>query len=473
MIATAAGHPHDLILLDLQMPELDGYEAVRLLRASAWPGAILALSAHISTDDRERCREAGFDEFLPKPVTRAALLAAVRRHVQSPGRRSEGRPVAKGSSATAPQQPEAAAGERNSSSLGVPNAPGAGPAFRLPSAPPAGEHLRLAPGAASISDSPEAERGRLLALFANQLPPRLALLEQSLRDQDRQRLRQTAHQLAGAAGQFGFPQLAAAAEGLELSASKAASWDELAIWLDRIREALPAHTTARDLPTAGLPATEEALRRHRVVVVEDDELVRAGLRNLVSSLAEFEVVGEAANGREALERLRQLQPEIVLMDIAMPDLDGLNATVQVIAAAAQTKIIIVSTHSREDTVLQAVRAGAVGYLLKNASPRELEQALLAVARGETYYCAAVSEHLVGTCRQGAHSKPAKSLTPRQLEVLKLIAEGLSTKMIAHKLGISIKTADHHRAKLMALLDIHDTASLVRYAFQLGLVTSNR
>jgi DNA-binding NarL/FixJ family response regulator len=124
-------------------------------------------------------------------------------------------------------------------------------------------------------------------------------------------------------------------------------------------------------------------------------------------------------------------------------------------------------------VLQALQAGAVGYLLKNASPRELEQALSAVVRGATYYCAAVSQHLMATCVQGANAKPARRLTPRQLEVLKRIAEGDSTKMIARKLQISVKTAEHHRANLMKLLDIHETASLVRYAIDLGLVAPDK
>ncbi|MGB8644828.1 MAG: response regulator transcription factor [Anaerolineae bacterium] len=216
----------------------------------------------------------------------------------------------------------------------------------------------------------------------------------------------------------------------------------------------------------------------RVLLADDHNLVRAGIRALLQNVPEVQVVAEAANGREVLERVAQIHPDVVLMDIAMPELNGLDATAQLVKDYPDLRIIILSMHETEAFVLAALRAGASGYLLKGAATPELEQAIQAVARGETYLSTAVSGHVIDAFKRGSSSTSSNSaqaggdrteLTPRQRQVLQLIAEGHSTKEIAQKLSISVKTAKTHRTELMRRLDVHDVAGLVRYAMQIGLV----
>ena len=220
----------------------------------------------------------------------------------------------------------------------------------------------------------------------------------------------------------------------------------------------------------------------RVLLADDHNLVRAGIRALLQNVPEVEVVAEAANGRQVLGLVEKTKPDIVLMDIAMPELNGLDATAQLIKEYPKLRIIILSMHATEAFVLEALRAGASGYLLKGAATPELGLAIQAVARGETYLSSAVSGHVIdafkrspsGETRQDA--KPGRAdtdLTPRQREVLQLIAEGHSTREIAQKLNISVKTAKTHRTELMRRLDLHDVAALVRYAMQIGLVSQDQ
>ena len=209
----------------------------------------------------------------------------------------------------------------------------------------------------------------------------------------------------------------------------------------------------------------------RIVLADDHVLVRAGIRALVQGLKDCEVVGEADNGREALKTIDALKPDIVLMDIMMPELNGLDATARVAAGRSGARVIILSMNADENYVRQAMRAGASGYLLKNVSPAELELAIRAVARGDTYLSSAVSKHVISGFIQRADARSASpELTPRQTEVLQLVAEGHSTKQIAMKLHISVKTVETHRMTLMNTLDIHDIAGLVRYAIRTGLIT---
>jgi len=210
----------------------------------------------------------------------------------------------------------------------------------------------------------------------------------------------------------------------------------------------------------------------RILLADDHVLVRAGIRVLVQGLQDCEVVGEAGNGREALKAIAELKPDIVLMDIMMPELNGLDATARVAASHSGARVIILSMNADEMYVRQALGAGASGYLLKNVSPNEMELAIRAVARGETYLSAAVSKQIISGFVQGKMPKSSVQgeLTPRQTEVLKLVAEGLSTKQIAAKLFISVKTVETHRMQLMNTLEIHDIAGLVRYAIRTGLIT---
>ena len=210
----------------------------------------------------------------------------------------------------------------------------------------------------------------------------------------------------------------------------------------------------------------------RVLLADDHSLVRAGMRSLLVGLTEIEVVAEAADGREALRLVRTLQPDVVLMDIAMPGMNGIQATARVTRMFPRSRVIILSVNAEEEYVREALRAGASGYVLKDALPAELEVAVRSVARGETYLSPRVSKHLIASYIEDGGKGPGllDQLTPRQREVLQLIAEGRTTKEIAQTLGLSVKTAETHRAQLMNRLDIHDIAGLVRFAIRAGLVT---
>jgi DNA-binding NarL/FixJ family response regulator len=212
----------------------------------------------------------------------------------------------------------------------------------------------------------------------------------------------------------------------------------------------------------------------RVLLADDHDLFRAGIRSLLDHVADVEVVGEASSGREALRLVEANAPDVVLMDIMMPELNGLDAAARVAAKYPDVRVIILSMNSAEEYVLQALRAGAAGYLLKTVSPNELELAIKTVSRGETFLSSSVSkshvENYVG--RVGGHNNSLARLTLRQREVLQLVAEGNRTKEIARKLDLSVKTIEMHRAQLMEALDIHDIPGLVRYAIRVGLITSD-
>jgi DNA-binding NarL/FixJ family response regulator len=212
----------------------------------------------------------------------------------------------------------------------------------------------------------------------------------------------------------------------------------------------------------------------RVLLVEDHSLVRAGFRALLQSCPGIKVVGETGDGRDALHLVEKHQPDVVLMDITMPGLNGLEATAYVVNEHPNVRVIILSMHSGEEYVLQALRAGAAGYLLKNSDAAELELAISAVVQGETYLSPQVSKQVIADYLRlvGDTAGAREQLTPRQREVLQLIAEGHTTKQIAQILSISERTAMTHRTQLMERLDIHDIAGLVRYAIRIGLVSSD-
>lgn len=217
----------------------------------------------------------------------------------------------------------------------------------------------------------------------------------------------------------------------------------------------------------------------RVLLAEDHKLVRAGIRALLQTLPGVEVVAEAGNGREALRLAEAHRPDIVFMDIAMSGMNGLEATTRIARDLPGTRVIILSMHASEEYVLQALRAGASGYLLKDAGTAELELAVTAVARGETYLSPAISKHVIddhmrrvsGGQADAFGNNPFNKLTPRQREILQLIAEGHTMQDIARILSISLKTVETHRAQLMERLGIYDVPGLVRYAIRIGLVSS--
>ena len=212
----------------------------------------------------------------------------------------------------------------------------------------------------------------------------------------------------------------------------------------------------------------------RIVLADDHALVRAGFSALLRRFADFEVVGEAANGREALRLIEEHDPDVALLDISMPELNGLETTARVARDHARTRVIILSMHADEEYVRQALVSGAAGYLLKKASEGELELALRAVGRGDNWLSPGVSKSVFDAYVRGSEATrgPFGVLTPRQREVLQLIAEGRSSKDIARQLKLSVKTVETHRAQVMKRLGIHDVQGLVRYAIRVGLVRSD-
>ncbi|MBI4499842.1 MAG: response regulator transcription factor [Gemmatimonadetes bacterium] len=210
----------------------------------------------------------------------------------------------------------------------------------------------------------------------------------------------------------------------------------------------------------------------KVLLAEDHTLVRAGIRSLLAELPWVQVVGEASDGREALRQVAELQPDLVLMDITMAGLNGLDATERIAQDHPSVRVIILSMHASEEYVRRALIVGAAGYVLKDAEKEELELALKSVARGGTYLSPQVSRPVISDYTERTSRHSLERLTARQREILQLIAEGNSTKDIAQNLGLSVKTVETHRAQLMARLDIHDIAGLVRYAIRAGIASSD-
>lgn len=212
------------------------------------------------------------------------------------------------------------------------------------------------------------------------------------------------------------------------------------------------------------------MKSTRIILADDHAMLRAGVRALLTKIPGASVVGEAGDGREVIEQIRSTHPDVVMLDIAMPGLNGLEALDRIRREHPGVRCIILSMHANEEYVLKAMRSGAAGYLLKNSKPEELQAALESVREGETYLSPGVARHLAEYLqRNGAGDDPLAQLTPRQREILQLIAEGQSTKEMAATLDISSKTVEMHRAQLMERLEIHDVAGLVRYAIRNGLV----
>ena len=208
----------------------------------------------------------------------------------------------------------------------------------------------------------------------------------------------------------------------------------------------------------------------RVILADDHALVRAGIRSLLGAMAGVEVIGEASSGEDAVELAGRENPDVVLMDIAMKGMTGLEATARIRQRQPQVRVLVLSMHFSEEYVLQALRAGAAGYLLKDAATAELELALRSVMRGETWLSSAVSRQVVdGYVQRMGGDSGSEALTARQREVLRLLAGGKSTKEIAFILNLSVKTVETHRSQIMERLGIRDVAGLVRYAMRTGLV----
>lgn len=205
----------------------------------------------------------------------------------------------------------------------------------------------------------------------------------------------------------------------------------------------------------------------RILLADDHLVVREGLRSLLEA-AGFKVVGEARDGREALKLARMLEPEVTVMDIGMPGLNGVDACRELLREVPEMRIIVLTVHGEDAYVIEALRSGARGYVLKTQAGSDLVRAIGEVTQGRIYLSPSVSSAVVQAFLAGSTS-PADPLTPREREVLQLVAEGRSTKEVAGILGVSVKTAETHRTRLMTKLDIHHTAGLVHYAIRRGLI----
>jgi two-component system response regulator NreC len=213
--------------------------------------------------------------------------------------------------------------------------------------------------------------------------------------------------------------------------------------------------------------------RIRVLLAENHTIVRKGLRVLLDDEADIEVVGEAEDGREAVEQVEQLHPDVVLMDITMPLLNGVEATRQIKAQHPEVHVLGLTRHENEEYIYQLLRAGASGYVVKQAAPAELVEAICAVFEGDTYLSPSINPSVVEAYIRQANAMvkkgPEERLTPREREVLQLVAEGRTNREIAQVLSISVKTVEHHRANLMNKLGLYSAAELTQYAIRMGVI----
>lgn len=218
------------------------------------------------------------------------------------------------------------------------------------------------------------------------------------------------------------------------------------------------------------------VRRIRVLLADDHAVLRDGIHALLEDETDIQVVGEAEDGRSAVEQARQLEPDVVIMDIGMPLLNGLEATRQIKRDNPGIQVLILTMHENPEYVAQVLSAGGSGYVLKKAAGKELVQAIRDVARGEAQFSPSVARTLAQLYLQSLDSDavrdPYDDLTPREREVLQLVAEGHSNQQVAEELGLSVKTVKTHRLHLMQKLDLHDRAELIRYAYQKGILSTD-
>ncbi len=215
------------------------------------------------------------------------------------------------------------------------------------------------------------------------------------------------------------------------------------------------------------------MKKINVLLVDDHTVVRQGLRALLRAEEDIEVIGEAENGRQAVMLARKTPPDVIVMDVAMPMLNGLEATRQILRNTPNVKVLVLTSYGDDECVEQMMHAGACGYLIKQTAANELLKAIREVQRGNAFFSPSIAKRLRDQCRNafstGSSARKGGELTSRESEVLQLIAEGYSNKQIAAELAISIKTVEKHRQQVMNKLNIHDVAGLTRYAISKGMV----
>jgi len=212
----------------------------------------------------------------------------------------------------------------------------------------------------------------------------------------------------------------------------------------------------------------------RIIIADDHEIMRKGLRSLVEARQDWQVVGEASNGREAVEKAKELAPNVAVLDIGMPELNGLEATRQIVRDSPQTQVLILTMHESEQMVRDVLDAGARGYVLKSDAARDLVNAVDALSQHRTFFSSRISDILLQAYLHGPERsiqpQPARTrLTAREREIVQLLAEGKSNKEVANALNISVKTAETHRTNIMNKLDLHSISELVRYAVRNNIV----
>lgn len=211
------------------------------------------------------------------------------------------------------------------------------------------------------------------------------------------------------------------------------------------------------------------MEKIKILVVDDHALMRDGIRALLVLHDDIEIVGEAANGNEAMEKVRELAPDVVIMDIAMPEMDGLEATRRLIKKNPRVKVLVLTQYDNKEYILSAIKAGAAGFVPKRALGSELVSAIRAVYHGDSFLYPSAATALIKDYRQQAERDSYDTLTPREREILKLIADGYTSRQITTKLFISLKTVLGHRAKIMEKLGLHNRTELIKYAMRKGLV----
>ena len=212
------------------------------------------------------------------------------------------------------------------------------------------------------------------------------------------------------------------------------------------------------------------MNKIKILVVDDHAIMRDGIRALIDLHDDIEVVGEASEGKEAIEKVRELEPDVVVMDIAMPEMDGLEAARRIRKRNPQVKVLVLTQHDHKEYVLSAIKVGVAGYLPKKAVSSELVSAIRAVHRGESFLYPSAATALIQDYLRKGEVEPYDYLTEREREILKLIAEGHTSREIANVLFISLKTVQGHRTKIMEKLNIHNRTELIRYAMRKGLVS---